>query len=311
MRAIVIDPRAPAHLRLGEAPPPEPTPDACVLRVEAFSLNRGEVRGAANKPEGARIGWDVVGVVQTPARDGSGPNEGSRVVGFLPAADGWAEHAAVLTRYCAVVPEGVSVEDAATLPVAGLTALFGLERGGRLLGARVLITGATGGVGLFATQLAAAMGARVVAQVRRGDQVELARRAGATEVVVDSDGSNVGQHGPYALIYDGVGGPLLSAALPRLSSGGRAVLYGVTAEPTAQLPIGALLGSGDAIVQGFNLYHEARCIPPSSGLARLLFLLEAGRLDTFIERRADWTDVCSVARDLLERRFTGKAVLTL
>ena len=73
----------------------------------------------------------------------------------------------------AEIPEGVSDADAATLPVAGLTALYALERGEHLLASRVLITGASGGVGLFGVQLARLMGADIVAQVRRKDHTEL------------------------------------------------------------------------------------------------------------------------------------------
>lgn len=220
----------------------------------------------------------------------------------------WAEKVAVSTAYLATIPEGVSHTDAAALPVAALTALYGIERGDRLLGARVLITGASGGVGLFACQLARLMGAHVVAQLR-SDALQSTLEGIGVEVVVDASGEELAKHGPYRLIFDGVGDSVLTHALPKLTTGGRAVIYGVTAAPTAELGIGPLLGSGNAAVEGFNLYHESRMEPAGQGLARLLELVRAGSINTFVERSGSWRDVGQTAADLLDRRFVGKAVL--
>ena len=310
MQAVVATPDAPGRLSLADVEPPDPDSGEALVTVRAFSLNRGEVNFAQSKPAGARIGWDVAGVVEAPATDGSGPEAGARVVGFLPAANGWAERVAVPTGYLASIPDGVSDADAASLPVAGLTALYGIERADRLLGDRVLVTGASGGVGLFACQLARLMGAHVVAQLRSDSMQAVLEGLGA-EVVVDATGEEIRKHGPYRLIFDGVGGSVLTHALPRLTTGGRAVVYGVTASPTAELGIGPLLGSGNAAVEGFNLYHESRVEPAGRGLARLLALLRAGRLRTFIERTGSWSDVGQIAADLLARRFVGKAVLEI
>src|SRR4030095_12295790 len=98
-----------------------------------------------------------------------GPRAGARVVGFLPEG-AWAERVAVPTHALAELPEKVTVSQAATLPVAGLTALHALARGGLLLGRRVLVTGATGGVGDFAVQLARLARAPVAARARRAAQ---------------------------------------------------------------------------------------------------------------------------------------------
>ncbi len=207
MQAVVVDSNAPGRLALGEVEPPSPDRNEAIVRVRSFSLNRGEVGFAQAKPAGARIGWDVAGVVEQPARDGSGPSAASRVVGFLPAANGWAEAVAVPTGYLAAIPDEVSDRDAAALPVAGLTALYGIERANRLLGARVLVTGASGGVGLFACQLAKLMGAHVVAQVRNDASQDALARLGA-EVVIDATGEELRKHGPYRLIFDGIGGSI-------------------------------------------------------------------------------------------------------
>ena len=198
IKAVVVDPGAPNRLALADVEEPSPTPSEVLVRVSAVSLNRGEVRRAESSEPGFRPGWDLAGTVERAAADGSGPQEGSRVVGFLPSG-AWAELAAVPTNALAELPEGVSFEEASTLPVAGLTALYALEEGGDLLGRTVLVTGASGGAGLFGLQLARAAGARVVGLVRREEHVSLVEEAGAHEVVVDESGAAAGELGPYHL----------------------------------------------------------------------------------------------------------------
>ena len=126
-----------------------------LVQVEAISLNRGEVRDAMEAEAGWRPGWDLAGTVIKQAANGTGPKVGSRVMGTVPIHGGaWAEQVAVPTNMLAEIPTNVTFAQAATLPVAGLTALYALDKGGLLLHKRVLITGSTGGVGLFAHQLA-------------------------------------------------------------------------------------------------------------------------------------------------------------
>ena len=191
IRAVVVDPDAPNRLALARAQEPSPTPSETLVRVVAVSLNRGEVRRVESNEPGFRPGWDLAGTVERAAADGSGPQAGSRVVGFLPSG-AWAEVVAVPTHSVAVLPERVSFEEASTLPVAGLTALYALEEGGNLLGKSVLVTGASGGAGQFGLQLARAAGARVVGLVRREEHAGLVEEAGAHEVVVDESGGGPG-----------------------------------------------------------------------------------------------------------------------
>lgn len=311
MRAVLTDPNAPAHVVLGRAPAPTCNSDQALVRVRAVSLNRGELSRASFTPAGHPIGWDVAGVVEQQAADGSGPAPGTRVVGLSLASNGWAELVAVPTSYLAPIPDGVSDQDAAALPVAALTALYGLERTRRLLGQRVLVTGASGGVGMFACQLARLMGAVVIAQVRRSEYVDLVRKTGADEVVVDETGEVLAAGEPFHLILDGVGGPLLGHVLATLQTGSTAVLYGVTGTATAEIGLAPFLFSGDGALQGFNLYHEARHEAPSRGLARLLALVQARKLDTFVTHTASWTDVRDVAAEYMTRKHPGKVVLVV
>src|SRR5437588_1872924 len=117
MKALVASPGAEASVDLVDVDEPEPQAHEAVIDVRAVSLNRGEVRALQDAAAGWRPGWDVAGVVATAAANGSGPDEGTRVVGLV-GSGGWAERVAVATHMLAELPDDVSFEAAATLPVA-------------------------------------------------------------------------------------------------------------------------------------------------------------------------------------------------
>ncbi|HEY7870599.1 MAG TPA: alcohol dehydrogenase, partial [Methylomirabilota bacterium] len=185
-RAVVVDPDSPGRLVLRPVPEPAPDRGEAIIAVRAISLNRGEVRRSTMAPAGWRPGWDLAGTVERAAADGSGPKVGARVVGFLPEG-AWAERVAVPTHALAALPDKVTFSQAATFPVAGLTAMHALAKNGTILGKRVLVTGATGGVGDFAVQLARLGGAHVTATARRADQAPALRQLGAHEVTVGDE----------------------------------------------------------------------------------------------------------------------------
>ena len=146
MLALVNTPTGNAPVELRQVPEPAPGLHEALVAVQAFSLNRGELRSFRNNEEGWIPGQDISGIVLLQAADGSGPPAGTRIVALMDEF-GWAERAAVPTQRIAVLPDPVSFAAAAALPVAGLTALRTLRHGAPLLGKRVLITGAAGGVG--------------------------------------------------------------------------------------------------------------------------------------------------------------------
>src|SRR6266567_7671839 len=142
MRALVATGSSAAPLELRSVEEPRADAGQAIVDVRAISINRGELRLLAARPEGWRPGQDIAGVVAQTAADGSGPPVGTRVVALVDQA-GWAERVAVPSSRIGVLPDEVAFAQAAALPVAGLTALRTLRLGGFLLGRNVLVTGAT------------------------------------------------------------------------------------------------------------------------------------------------------------------------
>ncbi|MBL1077033.1 zinc-binding dehydrogenase [Nocardia sp. 2] len=303
MRALVHDPTAPGRLRLAAAPDPKPTAAQALIEVSAISFNFGELayRSPRTRP-GYISGWDAAGVVREPAADGSGPAAGTRVVTF-GWGGAWAELRAVDTSELAVVPDSVDLGVASALPVAGVTALQACRRLGSVLGRRVLITGASGGVGRFAVQLAALAGAHVIASVGSTARAVGLRGLGADEIVLGPDALSAPVYG----VLDNVGGAQLATAFDQLEDDGIAVAIGkASGEPTVIDFERARTNSARGRLENFNV-----ATPFRDDLGVLLRLLETGRLTTQVGWRGPWTQAAEAAAALLGRRVNGKAVLDL
>jgi NADPH:quinone reductase len=309
VRTVVVDPSAPGRLVVKEQELLPPRPDEATVRVTAISLNRGEVRRALTQADaGARPGWDFAGIIERAAADG-GLQAGTRVVGLLPAG-AWAERVNVSIRWIAALPDGVGDAPAATLPVAGLTALHGLRQGGLLVGRKVLVDGASGGVGHFACQLAAASGALVWGQLRQAEFRPIVAEACGDRVVLSADLAAAAPHGPFHLILDSIGGNALAAALTMLAPGGTCVHFGTSQSASATIESNRFFQTGGVRLYGLSLFHELRRFEPAAeGLALLAGLVARGALRPHIAIEAPWGEIASVARKLLDRNFAGKAVL--
>ena len=309
IRAVVAKPGTPGNLAIESVAAPQPGPHMAVVRVETISLNQGEVKLAARAEPGKRIGWDLAGTVARAAADGTGPREGERVVGILPGG-AWAEEVAVPSHALAVLPKEVSAAEASTLPVAGLTALYALEKGSGLLARNVLVTGASGGVGLFACQLAALSGARVVALIRQERHEALMREFGVRHIVASEDGSAAAKLGPYRLVLESVGGAVLGNAVDMLGPDGVCVVFGSSSSQDTSVNARQFYSSGrSARIHGLNVFGELAREHASIGLERLLRLMAERHLRAHISVEAPWEEIARVGQDLMARRIPGKAVL--
>jgi NADPH2:quinone reductase len=310
IRAVVVDPSAEGRLSIKPVELRDADRDEVSVKVAAISLNRGETRRAVQQAEpGWRPGWDFAGVVEREAADGSGPKVGTRVVGLLPNG-AWAERVNCRSHAVAALPDKVSDAQAATLPVAGLTALHALRQGGLLLGRKVLVDGASGGVGHLACQLAQAAGALVWGHARRAEQRDAVAAWCGGRVVVGRELSAAKEHAPYWLIVDSVGGSALSAAMSMLAPNGVCVTLGVSEGSTVTFGSRDLFSTGGARLYGLTLFHELMSVERAGiGLALLAGEIAAGRLKPEIAVEAKWSEVGAIARRLIDRDFTGKAVL--
>jgi NADPH:quinone reductase len=290
-------------VELREVAEPERDRDEALVEVRAVSLNRGESNRLKAAAEGWRPGWDLAGVVRERARDGSGPVAGTRVVGWLPEG-AWAELASVPTDRLAGLSDGVSFVDASTLPVAGLTALRTLRMGGLLLDRRVLVTGAAGGVGRFAIQLAARAGAHVTAIVGRPERAQGLAELGADEILLSIDDAK----GPFDLILESAGGSSLGRALTLVGRLGTVVTFGNSSGEPATFDPAPLYRTWWASLRGFILFAPER-ESYADDLALLADLVARGQLHPQIGLEARWNDAAETVRALLDRQVAGKAVL--
>jgi NADPH:quinone reductase len=307
MRALVARPSAPHGIELAQVDAPAPALYEAVVDVRAVSLNRGEARYLPRRQEGTVHGWDVAGVVRRPAADGSGPGEGARVVGLVDEG-AWAERAAVRTDRLAELPDGVSFEDASTLPVAGLTAVRALAVAGSVLGRRVLVTGAAGGVGRIAVQLAHRGGAHVTGVARDPERAEGLTDLGADEVIHDLTPEGE----PFDVLLESVGGGSLAAALSRVAPAGIVIAFGISSGEPTTFDVRTFYNRRGARLYGLRVFDELD--RHRSAVRDLGFLAEevaTGRLATQVSLTTSWREAGPALEALLERRVKGKAVLTV
>jgi NADPH:quinone reductase len=305
MLAVVNTPGGPAPVAIREVAEPSPKPGEAIVAVRAFSLNRGEMRLFQVRHAGWRPGQDIAGVVISEAEDGSGPPAGTRVV-CLTDWEGWAERAAVPSHRMAVLPDNVSFADAAALPVAGLTALRTLRHGTPVLGKRVLITGAAGGVGNLAVQIAAHAGAHVTAVAGSAERAKVLDGLGAAEVVTKIEDAE----GRFELILESAGGASLKAAIDRIEAKGVVVMYGNSSGEATPLDFRMFGEHQNARLQGF---HYFTCEPEERfgpDLALLVSLIADGSLKPRIVEH-NWHELPDVGARLLSRGVPGKAVFRI
>jgi NADPH:quinone reductase len=302
VRAIVYDPAAPHGLRLDLAAEPEPGEHEALVEVHAIALNFGEVAFLADHHKASEVvGWEAAGVVLEPASDGAGPRAGSRVTGFGPGG-GWAERRAVRADYLAIVPDSIELAAAAAIPVAGVTALRAVRALGPVVGRRVLVTGASGGVGRMAVQLAARAGAYVIASVGSPERGHGLAELGAAEVVV-----GLRHLAPVYGVLENVGGDLLSEAYTLIEPDGWVQSIGVASLKPTTIDFEQARVRGGGRIEAFNVFSHGGAF--GQDMAALLRWVASGELDPQVGWRGSWTQITQAVDELRGRKVRGKVVL--
>lgn len=322
MKAIVAPRYGPPDvLRFQEVERPTPGDDEVLVEVHAASVNAGDwhlltadiflVRLAMGlfKPRNAILGADIAGRVEAVGRNVTRFQPGDEVFGdiSLRRCGGFAEYAVAPEHALAPKPANLSFEEAAAIPLAAVTALQGLRDGGRIqAGHKVLIHGASGGVGTFAVQLARWFGADVTA-VCSTRNAELARTLGADRVIdyTQEDFTRGGR--TYDLILGVNGFHPLAAYKRALAPRGRYVMVGGT---QAQIFQAMLLGAWMSEKGGRTLGGFTATVNPDDLLV-LKTLAEAGKVVPVIDRRYPLSEVPEALRYLGAGHARGKVVITV
>ncbi|WP_040339546.1 NADPH:quinone oxidoreductase family protein [Candidatus Blastococcus massiliensis] len=308
----------PRAIQVVDVPEPEAA-DKVLIEVHAAGVTYPEVlqsRGEYQlKPPLPFIpGSEVAGVVRS-APEGSGFSPGQRVAAF-PSLGGFAEVVAAAPSMVFALPDGTSFEQGAALPMNYLTMHFALRRRGQLReGETVLVHGAAGGLGTAAVQLAKAYGARVVAVVSSDAKGEVARAAGADDVVPsegfrDAVKELTGGRG-VDLIVDPVGGDRFTDSLRSLGREGRILVLGFTGGEIPTVKVNRLLLNNVSVVGvGWGAFWSGSAPGfPQEQWQELYPLLEGGKLDPVLGTVHPLEDVVAAVTELDERRAAGKVLL--
>ena len=320
MKAIVRETYgSPEVLHLEEVPLPTIGDGGVLVRVQAASANAGDwhlLRGTPLpfrivagllKPKFKIIGNDIAGCVEAVGRNVTEFRPGDQVFGELSRCGfgAYAEFAAAPEKALALKPANLSFEEAAAIPTAGSTALQGLRQGRIERGQRVLINGASGGVGTFAVQIAKAFGTEVTA-VCSTRNVDAVRSIGADHVLdyTKDDFAAVGQR--YDLILAANGDRSIWDYKRALTADGA---YVMTGGSNRQLTDALLFGP--VLSMGRQKLGNLLMKPNQADLLFLKELCEAGKLSPMIDRRFSMSDVPAAVRYVEEGRARGKAVITI
>ena len=307
-------------IAVGDVETPEPAEGDVLVRVHATSVNAVDWYGFAGrpylarllmglrKPKSSELGADFAGVVEA---------VGDGIEAFAPGDEVFGCDSGAFAEYVIVdsaverKPANVSFEEAAAVPLAGLTALQGLrDHGGVQPGQRVLINGASGGVGTFALQIAKALGAEVHA-VCSTRNVEQANALGADRVF-DYAGEDFTRSGvAYDLLFDNAGNRSWYAMRRALSPNGRVILVGGQRRKRMLGPLGHIVRVKLASKLGRLTASFFIAKPNRADLATLRDLVEAGHVRPVIEQRCQLSQIAEAMREMGKGHARGKTVVTV
>lgn len=312
---------SPDQLRLADVPKPTPKANEVLVKIHATSINSADVRLMHGKPFMIRLagygvfkpkyqilGSDIAGQVEQVGHEVTAFQPGDRVYGDLSnvGLGGFAEYVAVQASALAPIPQDLTFEEAAALPMAGITALQAIQKAQLQAGERVAINGATGGVGTFAVQIARAFGADVTA-IASTTKLAMLLELGATTVIDYAREDFTTHAGRYDVIL-GINGyhPLRHYARA-LKPNGRYVMVGGT---DAQIFEALLLSPFTPKPDGKRLISFTSK-STSEALQTLSALVESGKVKPIIERCYPLTDLADALRLLEAGHARGKVIITL
>ncbi len=318
MRAIVYTRYGPPDvLQIKAVEKPTPEDDEVLLRILAASVNAYDwhfltadiflirlMGGGLLKPKNTRLGADIAGRVEAVGRNVTQFQPGDEVFGMTQG--GFAEYACAPENTLALKPSNLSFEEAAAIPMAAITALQGLRDTGQIQpGQKVLINGASGGVGTFAVQIAKSFGAEVTA-VCSTRNLEMARSIGADHVIdyTKENFTRTGQQ--YDLIFAANGYHSLAAYKRALTPRGIYVMAGGT---MAQIFQAMLMGSWMSETGGKKM-GAVMAKRNQKDLAFLKELVEAGKVVPVIDRRYPFSEAAEALRYLGQGHARGKVVIS-
>lgn len=308
-------------LSLQEVDKPVVPDNGVLVRVHAASVNAGDwhlmrgtpflirlIFGGLLKPKIKILGTDVAGRVEAVGKDVTQFQPGDEVFGSLSECGfgAFAEYVCATEAALVLKPANTSFEEAATVPGAALAALQGLRDFGLVAGQKVLIVGASGGVGSFAVQIAKAFGAEVTALCST-KKIDMVRSLGADCVIdyTQADVTRQGQH--YDLIFDAAAYRSVFDYLPALTPEGTYILVGGS---TARLFQVMFLGPWISRLGR----RKVKCLalkPDRADLIVLRDLIEAGKISPFIDRRYNLSEVPAAIRYLEQRQVRGKVAISV
>jgi NADPH:quinone reductase len=304
VRAVWIERHGgPEVLELRDVPPPEPGPDELLVDVAAVGVNYRDVYERAIPGYGGPLPR-VVGV------EGAGTARSGDRVAWAQAPGSYAEQVVVAAEKAVPIPDGVTDEQAAAVLLQGITAQYlSASTYPVAEGDRVVVHAAAGGVGLLLTQLARLRGGRVLATTSSEEKAELARAAGAEEVVGYDEFRDRARGLEADVVYDGVGAATFDASLEALRPRGTMVLYGAASGQPAPFAPGGLAARSLYLTRPALHHYTATRAELLERAQAVLRLVAAGKLDVRIGARYPLEEARRAHDDLESRRTTGKLLL--
>ena len=306
--------------RYEDVPDPEPRPRQVLLRIESASVNRGDLfRRDGSYGGGAQtlpliIGWDVAGTIIGVGSEVRTREVGQRVVATLPHG-GYAEMTAVNEAGTVPIPDGVSFDEAASIPIVFLTSWFALRDVANLReGETAVIQSAGSGVGMAGIQIAKHMGCTVITTAGSQDKLDRARELGADHCINYNEADflaetmSITDRAGVDVVLEAVGGEVLTKSVQALAMGGRAVTVGNTSRQPATVEPGLMLNRL-LTLKGFSLAVQMGSGGVMQELQVILDLFAQGKLRTVIDRVFPLSEAAEAHRHLGDRRNFGKVLL--